>query len=149
MVGGGGKPPLPMTPITPPHTHVSCGPKGPSEQPVGRQALQPRASEPIGLRSTGAALGLAGIDQEHLHAPGLSQCKQGYPVNTGGFHGDGSDATVDEPVGQGVEVGGAGAETAPELGVASWGHGAPVLGFAHVDARRVRGADLESFGEHG
>ena len=35
------------------------------------QTLQPRAIEAIGLRSAGDTLGLAGIDQEHLHAPGL------------------------------------------------------------------------------
>jgi Transposase DDE domain len=62
------------------------------------QALQPRAIEPIGFGSAGDALGLARIDQEHLQAPGLSQCKQGNPVAPGGFHGDGGDATVEEPV---------------------------------------------------
>src|SRR5207244_6441056 len=48
MVGGVGEQPLPMTPRTPQHTHVSCGPQGTSEQPVGMPALEPRASEPVG-----------------------------------------------------------------------------------------------------
>ena len=72
-----------MTQLTTQHAHVRFGPKGTSEEPVGMQALQPLAIEPIGFRSAGDALGLAGIDQEHLHAPGLSQCKQGNPVDTG------------------------------------------------------------------
>jgi len=83
-------------------------------------ALPPRAIEPIGVGAAGDVRGLAGIAQEHLHAPGLSQCKQGNPGDPGGCHGDGGDATVDEPVGQGVEVGGEGAETAY-----GWG-GAPI-----------------------
>ena len=65
------------------HAHVGLGPKGASEKPVGMQALQPLAIEPIGFRSAGDTLGLAGIDQEHLQAPGFSQCKQGNPVDTG------------------------------------------------------------------
>jgi hypothetical protein len=35
------------------------------------------------------------------------------------------------------------------MGGAPRGHGDPVLGFADVDARGVRVADLECFGEHG
>ena len=52
---------------------------GRGEQPIGMQTLQPLAVEPIGFRTTGGALGLAGIDEEHLHAPGLQERKQGHP----------------------------------------------------------------------
>ena len=149
MVGGIGEQHLPVTQVAAQHAHVGLGPKGASEQPVGMQALQPLAIEPIGFRSAGDALGLAGIDQEDLHAPGFQEFKEGNPVDPGGFHGDGGDATVDEPVGQGVEVGGEGAETAHGLGVAPRGHGDPVLGFADVDASGVGVADLEGVGEHG
>ena len=51
------------------------------------------------------------------------------------------------PGGQRVEVGGARAETAHGLGVATWRYGDPVLGFADVDAGGVGVADLECFGE--
>jgi len=112
-------------------------------------ALQPLAIEPIGFRSAGGALRLAGIHQQDLQTTRLQEREQRNPVDTGGFHGDGGHATVNEPVGQGVEVGGAGAKTTHGLGVAPWGHGDPVLGFTNVDARSVRVADLESFGEHG
>ena len=149
MVGGIGEQHLAVAQVAAQHAHLIVGTEGPGEQPVGVQALQPLAIEPIGFRSTGGALGLAGIDEEHLHAPGLQQFEQGNPVDPGRFHGDGGHATVNEPVGQGVEVGGEGAETAHGLGVAPRGHGHPVLGFADVDARGVGVADLEGFGEHG
>ena len=149
MVGGVGEQHLAVAQVAAEHAHLIVRAEGPGEQPVGVQALEPLAIEPIGFRSTGGALGLAGIDEEDLHAPGLQQLKQGNPVDPGRFHGDGGHATVNEPVGQGVEVGGEGAETAHGLGVAPRGHGDPVLGFADVDARGVGVADLEGFGEHG
>jgi hypothetical protein len=111
--------------------------------------LQPLAIEPIGFGPARSALGLAGIDQEYLHAPSLQELEQGNPVDPGRFHGDGGHATVNEPVGEGVEVDGECAETAHGLGVTPRGHGDPVLGFADVDASSVRMTDLECFGKHG
>jgi len=92
---------------------------------------------------------LSRIDQQDLHAPRLQELEQGNPVDAGRFHGGGGHATVDEPVGQGVEVGGECAETAHGLGIAPRGHGDPVLGFADVNASGVGVADLEGVGEHG
>src|SRR2546429_302802 len=40
-VGGVGQEPLPMTQRAAQHAHVGCGPQGASEEPIGRQALQP------------------------------------------------------------------------------------------------------------
>ena len=131
------------------HAHVGGRPKGAREQPIGMQALQPLAIEPIGFRAARDALGWARVDQEHLQALGLSQFKQGNPVDPGGLHGDGGDATGEEPVGEGVEGGGAGAETADGLGVAARGHGNPVLRLANVDASGVGVVDLEGVGEPG
>jgi hypothetical protein len=71
MVGGVGQEHLPMPQIAAQHAHVGLGPKGASEQPIGMQALEPLASEPIGLRSAGGALRLAGIDQKDLQPPSL------------------------------------------------------------------------------
>ena len=83
------------------------------------------------------------INQEDLHATGFQEFEEGNPVDARGFHGDGGDAAVDEPVGQDVEVGGEGAETAYGLrGAIRW-HGHPVLGFADVDAGGVGVEDLE------
>ena len=149
MVGGVGNEPLPVTERAAQHAHVGLGPQGASEPAVGRQALQPLAIEPSGFRSAGSALRLAGIDQEDLHAPSLSQFEQENPVDPGGCHGDGGHTTVNEPVGQGGEVGGAGAETTHGVGVAPRGHGAPGLGFTDVDARGMGVAELEGVGECG
>ena len=113
------------------------------------QTLQPFAIEAIGFRAAGDTLGLAGSAQEHLPAPGFSQCKHRNPVDPGGCHGDGGDATVEEPVGEGVEVRSEGAEPAHGLGVAPRGHSDPVLRLANVDASSVGVVDLEGVGEHG
>jgi hypothetical protein len=113
------------------------------------QALEPLAIEPIGFRSAGDALRLAGIDQEDLPPPALSQFKQGNPVDPSGFHGDRGDPTVEEPVGEGFKVGSEGAETTHGLGVAIRRHSDPVLGFADVDASGMGVTDLEGFGEQG
>ena len=82
MVGGVGQEHLPMTQITTQHAHVSFGPKGTSEEPVGMQALQPLAIEPIGLWATGDALRLTGVDQQDLH-----DClKTMFPFTAGTMH---------------------------------------------------------------
>ena len=148
-VGGVGQAHLPMPQGAAPHAHVGVRPQGASEEPVGMPAVQPLAIAPIRLRSAGDTLGVAGIDQAPLHAPGLSQCQQGKPVDPGGLHGDGGDATGEEPVGAGVEGSGAGAATAHGLGVAPRGHGNPVLGLTNVDARGVGVVDWKGVGEHG
>ncbi|MBM3226800.1 MAG: hypothetical protein FJZ47_23800 [Candidatus Tectomicrobia bacterium] len=83
MVGGVGAQHLAVAQVPAEHAHLIVRTEGPGEQPVSVQALEPFTVEPIGLRSTGGALGLAGIDEEHLHAPGLSQFKQGNPVDPG------------------------------------------------------------------
>ena len=71
MVGGVGQEHRPVAQRAAPHAHLGLGPKGASEQPIGMQALQPLAIEPIGLWSAGGALRLAGIAQEDLEPPGL------------------------------------------------------------------------------
>jgi hypothetical protein len=111
--------------------------------------LEPRTVEPIGLRSPRDALGLPGGDQSALYAARFQELKEGNPIDAGRFQRDGGHVTVKEPVGQGVEVGGERTETAPGLRVAPRRHGAPVLGFAAVDARGVGVADLEGFSEYG
>jgi hypothetical protein len=80
-VGGVGQEHLPMTQIAAQHTHLGFGPKGAREEPVGMQALQPLAIEPISFGPARGALGLAGIDQEYLQAAGLRQLEQGNPVD--------------------------------------------------------------------
>ena len=147
MVRGRGEQHLAMAQRAAQHAHLVGGTEGPGEQPLGVQALQPLAIEPIGFRPARDMRGLAGIAQEHLHATRFEELKEGNPVDAGRCQRDGGDATVNEPVGQGVEVSRAGAETTHGLGGAPWRHGDPVLGFADVDARGMGVADLEGCGE--
>jgi hypothetical protein len=149
MLGGRGEQHLAVTQVATQHAHLGVWTEGPGEQPVGVQALQPLAIEPISLGPSRSALGLTRIDQEDLHPTGFQEFKEGNPVNAGRFHGDSGHTAVNEPVGQGVEVGGAGAETAHGLRVAPRGHGHPVLGFTDVDTGGVGVANLECIGEHG
>lgn len=148
-VRGIGQPHLAVAHIAAPHASLVSGTASPGEQPIGVQAWQPLAVEPIGCRAPRDTRGLARIDEEDLPAAGLEQFAQGHPVDPGGFHGDSGDTTVEEPGSQGVESGSAGAETTHGLGGASRRHGAPVLGFADVKASGLGVADLEGFGEHG
>lgn len=131
------------------HTDLIGGAESGGEQAIGVQALEPLAVEPIGFWSSGGAFGLTGVDEEDLDAAGLQEFESGNPVAPGGFPGHGGDAAVEEPVGEGIEVGGEGAETAHGLRVATRGHGHPVLGFAEVDAGGMGVAGLECVGEHG
>ncbi len=149
MVGGLREEHVAVTPGAAQPAHLVSRPQGAREQPIGVQALPPRAVEPIGLRSTGGTLGLPGIAEEDLQAAGLQQLEPGHPVDPSRFHSDGGHATVHAPVGEGVEVGGERAETAHGWGVATRRHGDPMLGFADVEASGVEVANLAGCREHG
>ena len=109
----------------------------------------PWAIMPVACGAPLDLLHLLRIDEEDLETPRLQERKEWDPIDPSRFHGDGGHATVNEPVGEGVEVDGERAETAHGLGVAPRRHGDPMLGFADVDARGVGVADLEGVGEHG
>ena len=149
MVRSVGEEHLAVTQIAAEHTDLISGAESCREQTIGVEALEPLAVEPIGFRAPRSALGLPGVDQEDLETACLQELEQGNPVDAGRFHGDGTHATVNEPVGEGVEVDGEGAETAHGLRVAPRGHGHPVLGFADVDAGGMGVADVEGVGKHG
>src|SRR6266568_3232255 len=75
MVGGRGEEHLAVAQVAAQHAHLILGTESPGEQPIGVQALQPLAVEPIGFRATGGTLGLPGIDEEDLHPGGTAtQC---------------------------------------------------------------------------
>jgi hypothetical protein len=92
---------------------------------------------------SGSALDVAGINQQDLETTRLPEHAHGHPGDAGRCHRDRGDAAVEEPVGEGIEGGGAGAKAAHRLGDALWWHGHPVLGFAEVHAGGVGGEDLE------
>jgi hypothetical protein len=128
------------------HADLVVRAAGRREQPRGVQALEPLAVEPIGFRSSGGACGLTRVDQEDLDAARLQTCTHGHPGDPGGCHGHRGDAAVEAPVGEGLEIGGAGAATADRLGGAIRGHGHPVLGVAAIDPRRMGVGELEGGG---
>ena len=82
-LGGRGEPHLAVAQGAAQHAYLILGTEGPGEQSRGVQALQPLASEPIGVRATGGTLGLPGIAEEALHAAGLQQLEHGHPVDPG------------------------------------------------------------------
>ena len=117
---------------------LSLGTEGSLEQSEGMELLEPLAIEHVGLASRNT-LEVAGIDQPDGKAPLLEDLEQGDPVDAGGFHDHGGDVAAGQPLGQGIEIGGEGAEpshVAP-VGVASRGHGHEVAFGGHVDAGSV------------
>ena len=76
------------------------------------QALDPLTIEDIGFGSSWSMFGLVGIDEVDLEAATFEEFEGGDPVDASGLHGDGVDAGQLEPVGQHLEVCGAGAEGA-------------------------------------
>ena len=100
-VGGGGEQHLAVAQGPAEHAPLVVRAEGPGEQPVSVQALEPLTVEPSGLRATGGALGLTGVDQQDLQASRFQELKEGHPVDAGRFHRDGGDPAVKEPVSQG------------------------------------------------
>src|SRR5208283_2328793 len=74
------------------------------------------ASQPLGVADVGLAsrhvLGVAGVDQHHLESALLKQLVGRYPIDAGGLHRDRSHAATLEPIGQLLQIAGAGPEGA-------------------------------------
>jgi hypothetical protein len=138
-LGSRGAQPVAVAPGATQHAALRRRPPGASEQPVGRQALPPLASKGSGCGPSGSALDVAGINQQDLETTRLPERAHGHPGDAGRCHRDRGDTAVEEPVGEGIEGGGAGAKAAHGLGDALWWHGHPVLGFAEVHAGGVGG----------
>ena len=92
------------------------GPKAGAQQTDGVQILKPLAVTDVGF-STGEIFAVAGIDQTDFQAGSFEDLEEGNPIDAGGFHGDGFDATFEQPIAQGVEVVGEGGEGADGFGV--------------------------------
>jgi hypothetical protein len=143
MGRGVGQEPLPVPQRAAQHAPLGLGAKGTREPSGGMQAVQPLAIEPSSFRATGGPFRLAGSDQQDLQASGLQEHEQGQPVDPGRFHSDRGHATVEEPVGEGVEGGSERAKTADGWGGTIRWHRHPVLGFAAIDASSMGIAALE------
>ena len=101
------------------------------------QVLEPLALLHITLAS-GHVLDVAGVDQADLKAAILEDLKQRYPLDPGGLHGHGGDATLLEPVGQFDEIFGERAIMPHRLFIAVCGYCHVVDGGTEVDSGGVR-----------
>lgn len=111
----------PMTQQGAQRNQVGVGTEGLREQAQTVQRLNPLTIEPVGLVAGGEAVSDVAADQATVDAALLQHLEQGDPINTGGFHRYRLDAVLDQPGGEGVQVGGIGAEGAHDLGLVGTG----------------------------
>jgi len=125
---------------------VGVGAEGFGEQPQAMQGLNPLTVEDIGFVTGGEAAGEVAADQAAMDAASFQDLEQGDPVDAGGFHGDGLDAVLDQPIGDSVQVGGIGAEGTHDLGLVGAGDADVGLLGADVGAGGVGVDDRQAFG---
>ena len=80
---------------------------------------------------------MARVDQQHLEAARLEDLKERDPIDAGGFHGDGGDATGVEPVAQHKEILGEGGKGAHRTGIGVRWNGHVNLAGTNIDAGGV------------
>ncbi len=124
----------------------AIGAEGLGQETEGVQGLNPLAVEHVGLVARRKAAGEVAADEAAMDAPLLQHHEQGDPIDAGGFHGDGLDAVLDQPIGQGVEVGGVGAEGTHDLGLVGAGDADVNLLCADVSPGGVGVDDGQAFG---
>src|SRR5216683_5743793 len=107
--------------------------------------LQPLAVFDVAL-APAHVVHVVGIDQHHLQPALLEYFVNGDPVDPGRLHRHRLDATLHQPVGEVMEVGGEGAEFSYWLGVAVARYGHVVAGRSTVDACGVGLNALEQRG---
>ena len=110
------------------------------------QLLDPLAVEDVGL-ATGDILDVTGVDEEDLKATLLEDLKGGDPVDAGGLHGHGVDATGQEPIGQSMQGTGIGLEGPDGLGTTVFRHSGIDLSRADVETGGIdlRASSLTTF----
>jgi len=98
--------------------------------------LDPLTIEAVGL-AAGDMLELAGFDEAGGEVGLFEHFKDGDPIDAGGFHGDGVDATLFEPGDEAFQIAGEGAEAAHGFGVAVGWDGGPNFLGANIEAGGV------------
>ncbi len=125
-----------LTQITAQHADFFRRTKSLHQQSIGMQFLRPLAVQHIGLAARNI-LDPPRINQIDLEAALFENLVERDPVNSGRFQGHGRDATLAQPVGQRVQVGGKRFELAHRNQVAPFRHGDQMAIGTNVDARRI------------
>lgn len=113
------------------------GTKAGIEQPHRVKILEPLAVLDVGL-APGEMLAMTSVDQTDLHTGRIEDLEERNPIDAGGFHGDGPDATGFEPIAQLQECIGKGIKGADGFGISVGWNGDPDFASADVNAGGVR-----------
>ena len=135
--------PLAMAQVRAQSHDTVARPKAPAHQPILVELLQPLGVVDVGL-AAGHVLDVARVHQQHVKPACLENLEYWNPVHAGGFHGDGGDADLFEPMRQAVEIAAEGAEGPNRPCVAIARHRDDVKCRADVDAGRQSGLTVES-----
>ena len=112
-------------------------PEAGAQEADGVEVLDPLAVADVGF-AAGEVLAMAGVDQTDFQAGSFEDLKARNPIDAGGFHGHRLHSALFQPVAQGVQVVGEGAEGAYGFGIGVTGHGHLNLSGPDVDAGGVR-----------
>jgi hypothetical protein len=112
------------------------GPERGAQQSHRVQELNPLALVPVGAAARNV-LHVPGVDDAGPETSPVEDLVQRNPVNAGGFHGCGGDATALQPIRQPVEIFGERAEAAHRLIIGILRHRHENLARANIDACRT------------
>ena len=108
-----------------------------AQEAEGMKLLDPLAILNIRF-TTGDIFEMMSIDEFDIKAAVIKDFKDGYPVDAGGFHGDGGDAAGREPIGELMEVGGKGGEGTDGLVITVRGNTDPDFGGTDIETGGVK-----------
>jgi hypothetical protein len=120
------------------------GAEGALKKAVRVELLDPLAVEDVGL-ATWDILDVSGVDEDDFKAAFIEDFKDGDPVDAGGLHGHGVDATGQEPIGQSMQGTGISLEGPDGLGATVFRHSGIDFGRADVETGSIEIDLLEGF----
>jgi hypothetical protein len=144
LIGGTTEEPIAMAEDGADGTNDFGRAKAGAEKTDGMEILEPLAI--LDVRFTaGQIFAMAGVDQTDLDPGGFEDLEEGDPVNAGGFHGDGGDATGFEPVAELEQGIGEGLEGTNGVGIGTGGNGDPDFASPDINAGGVgvKGGELD------
>lgn len=108
-----------------------------AQQADGVEILNPLTVAEVGL-AAGQVFAMAGVNQKNFESGGFEDLKERNPIDAGGLHGDGLNATSFEPVTQLKQIVGESGKGSNRVGVGVARDGHLNLRGADVDAGSVR-----------